>query len=331
MSGEQVMVEDGKRMAQEKDGATMASHDALTTFDVSLVGPVDIPASLEFFRRNGDDLLDRWDGEYFIRTQRVSDATVAYACQPLGTVKRPAMRVSITDPAHQEAITETVKTTFIQPPAAEYLYLLAHDPLLADLDKRFPGLRQVRQFDLFTALVRSISAQQVNLRWAATTRRRLAEAFGERHSVGPHVVYSLDPQRLAQVNPAELRALQFTTRKAEYIIGAAQAIASGSLSLEKLAALPDDEVIAQLTALRGIGRWTAEWLLARTLGRPCVVAGDLGVRKAVGRAYLSQPGTPLVSEDAVRQATAHWGASATVAQGLILHTLVADPESSVYR
>ncbi|MEO7003483.1 MAG: hypothetical protein ABI068_16800 [Ktedonobacterales bacterium] len=303
---------------------TQVAPVALTTFDVELTGPLDMPASLEFFRRNGDDLLDRWDGAHFVRTQRVAHVTVAYVCEPAGSVQRPAMRVSIADPAHQEVIAATVRAAFVQPPAAEYAYLLAHDPLIADLDRRFPGLRPIRQFDLFTALVRSISAQQVNLRWAATTRRRLAEAFGEQHTIGPHVVYSLNPQRLAQAPPAELRALQFTTRKAEYIVAAAQAIASGALSLETLAALPDDAVIARLTALRGIGRWTAEWLLARTLGRPCVVAGDLAVRKVVGRAYLDQPGTPLVSEEAVRQATAHWGASANVAQALLLHSLVAE-------
>ena len=84
----------------------------------------------------------------------------------------------------------------------------------------------------------------------------------------------------------------------------ARALAEGPSASTTLARLPDDEVIARLCAIRGIGRWSAEWVLARTLGRPCVVAGDLGVRKVVGLAYL---GTPTPSEAAVRQATAHWG------------------------
>ncbi|MHB1160446.1 MAG: hypothetical protein ACYC3V_08975 [Chloroflexota bacterium] len=69
----------------------------------------------------------------------------------------------------------------------------------------------------------------------------------------------------------------------------------------------------------GIGVWTAEWILARTLGRPRVVAGDLGVRKAVGLAYM---GSPLPGEGEVRVATADWGSSAGVAQQLLLHGLV---------
>jgi DNA-3-methyladenine glycosylase II len=70
--------------------------------------------------------------------------------------------------------------------------------------------------------------------------------------------------------------------------------------------------------LRGIGRWSAEWVLARTLGRPRVVAGDLGVRKAVGLAYF---GNPQATELEVRRATEHWGESAGTAQALLLHAL----------
>jgi DNA-3-methyladenine glycosylase II len=177
----------------------------------------------------------------------------------------------------------------------------------------------VRQFELFAALVRCISAQQVNLRWAATTRSRLAQAFGTRHEVAGHVVYSLEPARFAALSVEAIRALQLTTRKAEYIVAVAREIADGRLSLMQLAQMGDEEVITTLAGLRGIGRWSAEWILARTLGRPRVVAGDLAVRKAVGAAYLGMPPKgPLPSEEAVRAATAHWGPSAGVAQQLLL-------------
>ncbi len=79
--------------------------------------------------------------------------------------------------------------------------------------------------------------------------------------------------------------------------------------------MDDEQLIAHLTQLRGIGRWSAEWFLARTLGRPRVVAGDLGVRKAIGRLY----GAGMPSETETRRLTEHWGAAATVAQALALH------------
>jgi DNA-3-methyladenine glycosylase II len=96
----------------------------------------------------------------------------------------------------------------------------------------------------------------------------------------------------------------------------ARAMVDGELSIEMLAALPDEEVIARITAVRGLGLWSAEWILARTLGRPRVSAFDLGVRKAVGTGYFEGR---MPSSQEVREATAHWGAAAAMAQGLILH------------
>jgi DNA-3-methyladenine glycosylase II len=287
-------------------------------FRVDLVGPVDIPASLELFRRHGDDLLDRWDGATLTRTLRVGNEVIPYTATNAGSVEAPTLLVQTPSSQDAEAVETAIRATFLPPPAS-YPALLLADPVIAALDARFPGLRTVRQFDLFAALIRCVSAQQVNLRWATTTRRRLAEAFGERHTLDGHAIYSLNPARIAHASVAELRALQFTTRKAEYIIAIAEAIASGALDLPTLAGLPDDTVIAQLTAIRGVGRWTAEWILARTLGRPVVVAGDLGVRKAVGRYYLDlPPKAPLPSEEETRRAVAHWGESANLAQTLLL-------------
>ena len=296
---------------------------ATTRFTVALPGPLDIAASLDLFRRAGDDLLDRWDGARLVRTLPVGDRFVPYAAIPGGTLTAPTLAVEVAREADRVPVASALAVTFAQAPASQYAALLQVDPVVAALDARYPGQRPVRQFDLFGALVRCISAQQVNLRWATTTRRRLAEAYGERLTVGAHAVYALRAERLAEARVDDLRALQFTTRKAEYVIGAAREIASGALDLATLASLPDDAVIARLMALRGIGRWSAEWVLARTLGRPCVVAGDLAVRKVVASAYLGHAkGAPLPDEAAIRAATAHWGAAASVAQELLLHSYV---------
>ncbi|MDE3078349.1 MAG: DNA-3-methyladenine glycosylase 2 family protein, partial [Chloroflexota bacterium] len=187
------------------------------------------------------------------------------------------------------------------------------------LDHRFPGIRPVVEPDPFTALVRSISAQQVNLTWAAVTRRRLAEAFGQRHEIAGRVVYSYSPARLVTVEVDDIRRLQFTTTKARSILAVAASLLDGTLDPAMLAALSEDEVVSRLIVVYGIGRWSAEWYLARTLGRPVVVAGDLGVRKVVGAAYL---GGALPSESEARAATAHWGGASGVAQQLLLHALV---------
>ena len=161
----------------------------------------------------------------------------------------------------------------------------------------------------------------MSLRWAAVVRRRLADRFGEHHSfTDGDWVRSLSAARMAEADVPELRALQLSRRQAETIIEVARACLDGRLDQERLAVAPEAAVIGELIRLRGIGRWSAEWILARTFGRPVVVAGDLGVRKAVARAYL---GAPIASETEVRRATGHWGAAATIAQALLLEGLAA--------
>ncbi len=286
--------------------------------ELALPAPLDVPASLEVFRRWGDDLVDRWDGQVLLRTLRHRGEPVAWSAVSAGDTGSPRLRVSVDDPAHLEAAVAAGHALFVTAPEA-FESLRAGDHAVAAAEARHPGVRGVREPDLLTALVRSISAQQVNLRWAATTRARLVRAVGVACSAGGREVWALDPQRLAETEPGELRAMQFTTRKAEYIVGVATEVCAGRLDLAELGARSDEEVIERLTAVRGLGRWTAEWVLARTLGRPRVVAGDLGVRKAVGAAYL---GGRMPSEAGVRALTAHWGAAAAVAQAVLLHSLV---------
>jgi DNA-3-methyladenine glycosylase II len=319
---------DSSILASMKHGRTPSR----CTAEVILPGPLDVAGSVEMFRRAGDDLIDRWDGEVLLRTVRLHGGdTVAVAARPTGTPREPKLLLTVDDPEHLDAAAHAVSTTWFATTPAAMRALTTRDPVVRAADRMFPGLRPALQPDVLTALVRSISAQQINLRFAAVVRARLAEHYGRRHSVDGHTVHSLDAKRLAGARAADLRALQFTTRKAESIIGVANAVLGGSLDRESLAALTDEQVIAQLVTLQGIGRWSAEWLLARTFGRPVVVAGDLGVRKAVGRAYFDRQGetppTPLgvmPTEQQVRERTAHWGEAAGVAQQLLLTVLAQD-------
>ncbi len=155
----------------------------------------------------------------------------------------------------------------------------ATDRVLAELVPALRGFRPPLVPDPFETLVTSITAQQISLRAAFSIRNRLIEAFGERHVVA-HAFPTRE--RLAGVRPEEIVAVGFSRRKAGYVVGLAQA----DLDLEALALRPDDEVKTALVALPGIGEWTADWFLARHLGRPHAwPAGDLALRKAVLHFY----------------------------------------------
>lgn len=155
----------------------------------------------------------------------------------------------------------------------------AGEEQIAPLAVRFAGFRPSLSPDPFEALVTSITAQQVSLNSAVAIRNRLVERFGER--VGR--VWTFPPrERLAPASEEELFAVGFSRRKAEYVIG----LARSEIDLGELALLTDAEVKDRLTALRGLGEWTADWFLARHLGRPRAwPAGDLALRKAVRAIY----------------------------------------------
>ena len=155
----------------------------------------------------------------------------------------------------------------------------ATEPVLAGLAVELRGLRPPIAVEPFESIVTSITAQQVSLHAAFAIRNRLIERFGVR--VG-HAYTFPTRERMAAADPDELFALGFSRRKAEYVTG----LARSDLDLHGLALMSDDEVKSALTALPGIGEWTADWFLARHLARPRAwPAGDLGVRKAASRYY----------------------------------------------
>ena len=308
-------------------GRRGSATPAAAAVAVPVPGPVDLAGSLDVLRRAGDDLLDRWDGWRWLRAVAVDGRMVGAAAQPAGS----ALLVTAQAGADPAAAGRVLAAAF--PTAPEALAeLAAADPVVARIAARFPGIGPVLQPDLLTAVVRAISAQQITLRFAATLRGRLARRYGHHHHQVPvpdpapgdppaAEVWSLDARRLAGAELADLRELQFSASKAVATTAFAAAVADGRVDLPTLAALDDEEVVARLVQFPGIGRWTAEWLLARTLGRPRVVAGDLGVRKAVGAAYLDGR---MPSEAEVRAVTAHWGPAAGIAQQLLLHWLSAE-------
>ncbi len=162
---------------------------------------------------------------------------------------------------------------------AAFAAFAAKEPVLAEIEPALRGFRPPLVPDPLETLVTSITAQQISLRAASSIRNRLIETFGERHEVA----YAFPTrERLAAARPEEIVAVGFSRRKAEYAVG----IARAGLDFGALALLPDDDVRAALVALPGIGEWTADWFLARHLGRPAAwPAGDLALRKAVLHFY----------------------------------------------
>ena len=156
--------------------------------------------------------------------------------------------------------------------------LARRDPILRDLMRRHGpcGLADSQHTDPFQALVHAIISQQLSTKAAATIAGRV-DALLDGLPM---------PARVAAVSDAHLRSAGLSGQKVSYLRDLCARIADGSLPLEALDRMPDEEVIAALTRVKGIGRWTAEMFLMFRLHRPDVLpVGDLGIVKAVQRAY----------------------------------------------
>lgn len=147
----------------------------------------------------------------------------------------------------------------------------AGGPIGPDTDRR--GSRA----DPYEALARAIVGQQLSTKAAATIWGRFVDCFGGRTPA---------PAELLRVEPQDLRGAGLSWGKVGYVTDLASHIEQGTLDLARLPDLSDEDVIATLTEIKGIGRWTAEMFLMFHLARPDVLStGDLGIRRAVQLAY----------------------------------------------
>ncbi len=273
--------------------------------------PLDLARCTARYRRWGDDPVNLLDGDGYWR--------LAAGPTPYRARQEEDGAIAVTSPDPAAALTDLRHRLAEGLPRAPVERLAEADPVIGRLLAAAPGYRPPLVPGSFEALVTSVTAQQVNLRWATTTRTRLVHRFGRPVEFGGRRLWEFPgAAALAAADPQELRDLQLNWAKAHAIVGIAQAAVAGEL--EGLAALANGEVAARLTRLRGVGPWTADWFLARCLGRPdAVAAGDLGVRKAVGRIYLGL-GRPADGTE-VRAVTDGWGAAANWAVHLLLEEL----------
>ncbi len=180
-----------------------------------------------------------------------------------------------------------------------------HDPHLASLADRFRGLKPPRFPTAFEAAVNAIACQQLSLNVGILLLNRLSEASAlfVHSDSGPRYAFPR-PQDIVKLSIGDLRRLGFSIRKAQYLLDLARAIAAGELDLERLAALPRQEAIESLVHLKGIGRWTAEYVLLRGLGDLSAFPGDDVGGKNKLRRWLGIRRT--LTYEGVQKVTSKW-------------------------
>ncbi|MDE2369350.1 MAG: DNA-3-methyladenine glycosylase 2 family protein [Burkholderiales bacterium] len=191
-------------------------------------------------------------------------------------------------------------------------HLSRRDRVMKKLIPRFGEARLRCRGDAFTTLARSIVGQQISVKAAQSVWERYAAAVGCATDL-------LQPERVTALVPAQMREAGLSARKCEYLLDLARHFADGAVHVAQWATMEDEAIIAELIAIRGIGRWTAEMFLMFHLLRPDVMPlDDLGLLKGISVNYFS--GEP-VSRAEARELGEGWAPFRSVATWYIWRSL----------
>lgn len=226
------------------------------------------------------------------------------SARSVGSVDAPALAVEIigddlTQADTDEALQIVRRMLGADTDIASFYEMALADPHLAPMLRNMRGLRPTCAPTAFEALALAILGQQISAHVARMLRNLLIETYGDPIAVNGETLRSFPrPLTLAEAGVEGLRAIKFSGRKAEYITGISERIVSGELSLEAMRDLPDDEIVRGLLALRGVGAWTAHWMLMRAFGRTDgFPQGDLALQRMMG--ILVGDGSPMPPDEAL--------------------------------
>lgn len=244
-------------------------------------------------RRRPHNALDMWDGQHWRRSVETGHGAAelrVYQTQERGT---PRLLVTVNRcgaPPERSELVEArrlvTRTLGLEVDLGGFYAMAEGDRRLLTLARRFVGLRPPCFPDVFEALVNAVACQQLSLDVGIHLINRLARRFGTASGIGTAPPIFPTPEQLAAADPVELRELGFSRAKARTLVSLGQRVMSGEVDLAALEALDDQAARDLLLALPGIGRWSAEYVLLRGLGRLQMLPGDdVGARNGLRRRF----------------------------------------------
>lgn len=280
------------------------------TFSLDPVPPFRLDLTAWTLRRRPDNLVDWWDGQTYRRILALEDEAVELAATQFGASDTPHLRVTLSgahlSPERVEAVqTMLTRMLGLDVDLSAFYCFAETDAKLGPLVQRFLGVKPPRFPSVFEALVNGIACQQITLTQGIRLLNRLAQTYGMAATGGTTPAHAFPrPQDLAELEPQVLKSLGFSGQKGRALVELASALTQKRLDLEALAGLEDDAILARLLALRGVGRWTAEYVLLRGLRRLDRFPGDdVGARNNLCRWLgLTEP----LDYVGVQQTLARW-------------------------
>ena len=250
------------------------------TFSLEPVPPFRLDLTAWAIRRRPENVMDCWDGNSYRRVLAVGGNAVKVTVTQSGGKTTPRLRIAAmgTAPGTSNRLTIVAavdRLLGISIDLKPFYRFVASQPRLRPLVARFRGLKPPRFPTVFEALVNGVACQQLSLAVGITLLNRLSAACGLSYRNPDGVQYAFPrPVDLAGMSLRDLRPLGFSRNKSRALIELASGVAEKDLDLESFESLEDSDVLARLLELRGVGRWTAEYVLLRGLGRTNLFPGD---------------------------------------------------------
>jgi DNA-3-methyladenine glycosylase II len=261
-----------------------------TVFYIEPVPSFRLDLAVWALRRRPDNLIDRWDGRTYRRLLVLPPERANVSVSQLEPSKDAKLRVTLEGHSLGSSVKAAVMATLdrllgLGIDLADFYQFASRHEKLAELTAPFLGMKPPRFASIFEALLNAIACQQVTLTLGIGLLNRLAGRYGMSLGVGEAEDYAFPrPEDLAPRSSAELRELGFSHQKGLAMIALSRSIVEGRLDLEALSQQPDEDAVRSLRELHGVGRWSAEYVLLRGLGRTHVFPGDdVGARNHLRR------------------------------------------------
>lgn len=260
--------------------------------EFKIISPYDFDLSTKFCERTKFDKLDRSDKYYLKRYTQIDKTPVFLEIGCSGTINRPVGLVKWSYPdggrIGKKRITETAaKIISADVDLKPFYKKLNQSAKLKSLAKSLYGLKPILTATAFESAAWAIIGQQINLTFAGKVKMRLERRYGKSIKYGNSRFYLFpDATKLARVRIPALKKMQFSLRKAEYLIGLAGICTKQKDFFDSLSDTPYNEAVEKLITVRGIGIWSANYLLMRGVGHlNCLPLGDTGLTRATKEVY----------------------------------------------
>jgi DNA-3-methyladenine glycosylase II len=260
------------------------------TFVLRPIAPFRLDLTVWALRRRARNLIDRWDGTIFRRVIVIEGQPTELSVRQRGSSAAPRLSVTVTPAPRTLLGKRHVRSVLnlllgLRIDLTDWYHTAAGDARLRPLAETFRGMKPPRFPTMFEAVVNAFACQQLSLEVGLELLNRLATTTGPRFGTPSDAHYAFPtPFDTVRLAPEKYRAIGFSHQKARALLDVARAIVRRELDLESIAGEDDAVVRQRLLALRGVGRWTSEYLLLRGLGRLHVFPGDdVGAQKRLAR------------------------------------------------